>query len=142
MDEGYVTLTGKTDWQYQREEAEFIAGNVAGVIGVDDEIELNIPEPEAGDVRNSITKAFKRDAKIDADDLSVEMYDGTVEVTGTVSSWSEHDAAIATARAAPGVRTSRTTSGSSTDARERKGNEPSGQPDLLGARAPSSGSGP
>jgi osmotically-inducible protein OsmY len=26
--DGFVTLTGSVDWQYQREEAEFIAGNI------------------------------------------------------------------------------------------------------------------
>jgi osmotically-inducible protein OsmY len=103
VDDGWVTLTGKTSWQYQRDEAEFIAGNVAGVMGVDDEIDLENPEPSAGDVKESIKKALKRDAKLDADDLSVDTYNGTVAVTGTVSSWSEHDAAIAAAWAAPGV---------------------------------------
>jgi osmotically-inducible protein OsmY len=33
---GFVTLTGAVDWEYQRNEAIFIAGNVLGVTGVDD----------------------------------------------------------------------------------------------------------
>jgi osmotically-inducible protein OsmY len=33
----------------------------------------------------------------------VDTYNGTVSVSGTVSSWSEHDAALAAAWAAPGV---------------------------------------
>ena len=57
----------------------------------------------AGDVEDSIKKALKRNAKLDADDLSVDTHNGTVAVTGSVSSWSEHDAAIAAAWAAPGV---------------------------------------
>jgi osmotically-inducible protein OsmY len=103
VDDGWVTLTGTAAWQYERDEAEFIAGNVLGVMGVDDEIDLLSPEPSAGDVKESIKKALKRNAKLDADDLSVDTYNGTVAVTGTVSSWSEHDAAIAAAWAAPGV---------------------------------------
>jgi len=101
--DSYVTLQGTADYQYQRDEAEFVAGNVPGVVGVDNFIDLNIPEPEAGDVANSITKAFKRNAKIDADGLTVVTHDNTVELKGTVRSWSEHDAALATAWAAPGV---------------------------------------
>jgi osmotically-inducible protein OsmY len=101
--DGWVTLTGTAEWQYQRDEAEFIAGNVAGVVGVDNEIDLQNPQPSAGDIKESIKKALKRNAKLDADDLSVDTHDGTVAVTGTVSSWSEHDAAIAAAWAAPGV---------------------------------------
>jgi len=103
VDDGWVTLTGSAEWQYQRDEAEFITGNVRGVIGVDDEIDLENPQPSAGDVKDSIKKALKRNAKLDADDLSVDTHNGTVAVTGSVNSWSEHDAAIAAAWAAPGV---------------------------------------
>ena len=103
VDDGWVTLTGSAERQYQRDEAEYIAGNVRGVIGVDDEIDLANPQPSAGDVKDSIKKALKRNAKLDAEDLSVDTHDGTVAVMGSVSSWSEHDAAIAAAWAAPGV---------------------------------------
>ena len=101
--DGWVTLSGTAEWQFQRDEAEFVAGNVFGVIGVDDEIFLENPEPKAGDVKESIKKAFKRNAKLDAKDLSVDSYNGTISLSGIVSSWSEHDAAIAAAWAAPGV---------------------------------------
>ena len=101
--DGWVTLTGTAEWQYQRDEAELIAGNVFGVIGVDDEIELDTPRPEAGDVKESIEKSFKRNAKLDAKSLAVNTYNGTVSVSGTVSSWTEHDEAIDAAWAAPGV---------------------------------------
>ncbi|HET6943894.1 MAG TPA: BON domain-containing protein [Gaiellaceae bacterium] len=53
VDVGLVTLTGTAAWQYQRDEAEFVAGNLSGVLGVDDEIELTRPEPSAGDVKGS-----------------------------------------------------------------------------------------
>jgi osmotically-inducible protein OsmY len=103
VDDGWVTLLGTTSWQYQREEAAYIAGNVAGIIGVDDQIELTNPQPNAGDVEESIRKALERNAKVDADNLTVDTYNGTVAVIGSVGSWSEHDAAIAAAWAAPGV---------------------------------------
>jgi len=101
--DSYVTLKGTAAWQYEREEAESVAGNVPGVVGVDNYIDLSTPEPEAGDVQESIKKAFKRNAKIDADGLTVITHDNTVELQGTVRSWSEHDAAVATAWAGPGV---------------------------------------
>lgn len=100
---GFVTLTGNADWQYQRDEAEFIAGNIVGVTGVENDVYLNVVQPSPGDVRESIKKALKRDAKLDAASLSVETVDGTVILTGTVHSWSERDAAVAAAWAAPGV---------------------------------------
>ena len=58
----YVTLTGTAEWQYQRDEAEFIAGNVPGVIGVDDQIKLKTPSADAGDVKDSIKEAPRSSA--------------------------------------------------------------------------------
>jgi osmotically-inducible protein OsmY len=55
-------------------------------------------------VADSIETAFKRSAKLDAEDLTVATSNGTVTLSGTVSSWPEHDDAIAAAWAAPGVR--------------------------------------
>ena len=101
--DGFVTLTGTAVWQYERDEAEFVAGNVLGVLGVEDDVTLDNPTPDAYDVQLSIKKALQRDAKIDADNLTVQTMDGTVTLTGDVGSWSEHDAALAAAWAAPGV---------------------------------------
>ena len=104
VEDGMVTLTGMAPFNYQRAEAEFVAGNVPGVIGIDDEVEVTIDGPAAADVRQSISKAFERDASLDAEALSVATFDGTVTLSGHVSSWLEHDAAVNAAWAAPGVR--------------------------------------
>jgi osmotically-inducible protein OsmY len=86
-----VTLTGMAPFNYQRAEAEFVAGNVAGVIGVDDQVELTIGDPTPADVRHSIKKAFKRDASLDADSLTIDTFDGTVTLSAHVDSWVERD---------------------------------------------------
>jgi osmotically-inducible protein OsmY len=101
--DGSVTLTGTADWQYERDEAELVASNIVGAVEIIDEIELTPPTPDAGDVQESIKRAFNRNAKIDADDLYVSTDDGTVTINGAVSSWAEHDEAIDAAWAAPGV---------------------------------------
>jgi osmotically-inducible protein OsmY len=101
--DGFVTLSGSATWQYERDEAEFIVGNILGVTGVENDIYLVMSTPSAGDVQHAIKKAFTRDAKLDADDLMVASSNGTVTLTGTVHSWSERDAAVAAAWAAPGV---------------------------------------
>jgi len=101
--DGYVTLSGSVDWQYQRDEAEFVASNIVGALDVYDEIEINNPQPNAGDVQDSINNAFKRNAALDAEGLHVSTADGIVTVKGTVGSWAERDQAIDAAWSAPGV---------------------------------------
>jgi osmotically-inducible protein OsmY len=101
--DGWVTLTGTAEWQYQRDEAEFVAANILGVVAVDSEIELMGPTPSAGNVQHSIKKAMERNAKLDADSVSVDSSNGTVTLRGTVSSFADHDEAVAAAWAAPGV---------------------------------------
>lgn len=103
VEDGFVTLTGTVNWQYQRDEAEFVASNIAGTYDVYDMIELRYPTANRGDVKESIKKAFKRNASLDAKDLDVSTKNGTVTIDGTVSSWAEHDEAIDAAWAAPGV---------------------------------------
>ena len=103
VDDGFVTLTGNADWQYQRDEAEYVASNIVGALDIYDEIDLANPTPNPGDVEGSIKKAFKRNAAIDANELTISTHNGTVAIDGTVGSWAEHDEALDAAWAAPGV---------------------------------------
>jgi osmotically-inducible protein OsmY len=101
--DGFVTLFGTANRQFEREEAEFVASNVPGVISVTDEVRLVAPGPSAHDVQHSIKKAMERNAKLDAEGVAVESENGTVTLHGTVSSWVDHDEAVSAAWAAPGV---------------------------------------
>ena len=103
VEDGFVTLTGTADWQYQRDEADFVASSIVGTLDVFNDDRVKRPTPAAGDVQHSIKKAFKRNAKIDADDLYISTDNGTVTINGIVSSWAEHDEALDAAWAAPGV---------------------------------------
>jgi len=101
--DGFVTLTGTAEWQYQRDEADLVASSIAGALDVFNEIEIESPMPSAADTQESIRKAFQRNAGLEADDLLISTLDGSVTVKGAVKSWAERDEAIAAAWAAPGV---------------------------------------
>jgi osmotically-inducible protein OsmY len=64
-------LTGTVEWHYQRDEAEFVAANVLGVLDIENDVDVMSPIPDAGEVHHSITKALERDAKLDADNIAV-----------------------------------------------------------------------
>jgi osmotically-inducible protein OsmY len=101
--DGFVTLTGTAQWHYQREAAEARTANVPGVAGIDNAISLT-RTPNAREARDVIRAAFRRDAALEADGLSVEASSGGVVIlSGTVSSWAAHDQAVAAAWSAPGV---------------------------------------
>jgi osmotically-inducible protein OsmY len=101
--DGFVTLTGTTQWHYQREAAELRTANVPSVAGIDNAISLT-QTPDAREARDAIRAAFRRDAALEADGLSVETSsDGLVILSGTVSCWAAHDHTVTCAWSAPGV---------------------------------------
>src|SRR5262245_8381564 len=101
--DGIVELTGKVSFQFQRNEAESVAGHVFGIVGLEDDIRLVPPGPATHDIEHSIKKAMERSAKLDAESVEVSSENGTITLRGTVSSWADHDAAVNAAWAAPGV---------------------------------------
>jgi osmotically-inducible protein OsmY len=99
---GWVTLTGTAEWQYQRVEAERVVRSLLGVKNVVNEIVLT-PKATAVEVKLKIENAFKRDAQIDSDKISVEAVGNMVTLRGKVHSWTEREDAEYAAFAAPGV---------------------------------------
>jgi len=102
VENGWVTLTGEADWQYQREAAEQDVRRLHGVVGVSNQISLK-PRVSTANISNDISCALNRSYFPDPDAITVTAEGGRVRLTGNVHSWHARQVAAATAWGAPGA---------------------------------------
>jgi osmotically-inducible protein OsmY len=100
--EGSVTLEGEVDWQYQRERAESAVREVHGVLRVRNAIVIK-PHVAVAEIKHSIEEAFRRNAEVDANRITVDAQGNEITLRGEVRSFAERDEAQRTAWSAPGV---------------------------------------
>jgi osmotically-inducible protein OsmY len=82
---GWVTLEGSVDWQYQKELAESAVKKLKGVIGIINNIEVR-PKVTPTEVKSKIEEALRRSAELDARRISVEVEGSTIKLYGSVRS--------------------------------------------------------
>ena len=103
VQDGWVTLSGRVDWQFQRTAAEAEIRRLSGVAGVINSIAIKV-HVQSADVKRKIEDALKRSAEVEAQGICVSVLgDGKVALDGKVHDWQERDAVSLAAWSAPGV---------------------------------------
>lgn len=102
VENGWVTLSGSVNWNYQRQEAKRAVSPISGVKGISNNITVS-QQPTTADIRHRIETAFERQADLDAAGVTIAIDGNKVELGGKVRSWHERRVAEDAAWAAPGV---------------------------------------
>jgi osmotically-inducible protein OsmY len=102
VENGWVTLDGEVEWNYQKEASQAAIKNLIGVQGVTNNIVIKTSKTDKVE-KEAIESALLRNWSIDDEDIDVKVVDHKVTLSGVVDSWYQKDEAERIAWNAPGV---------------------------------------
>jgi osmotically-inducible protein OsmY len=102
--EGIVTLSGSVDNILAKERAASIAGRVKGVRSVLNNLTVEPVPRSDGEVYEDMMRALLEDPATEVYEVSPQVKDGVVTLTGTVDSWQEKRLCEQVAKGVKGVR--------------------------------------
>lgn len=102
--DGWVKLEGTVNTLSQKEDAARAVKNMAGVIGITNNLEIKSQIAKPEDLRKKIEEALERRATREADSLCIVVEGGEVSLSGRVHSWRERRAVLGSINHTPGVK--------------------------------------
>ena len=102
VENGWVTLSGEVDWQYQKEAANNIIRHLIGVVGIVNKITIK-QIASTNDIKADIEHALKRHLEDGAEHILVDVRMGDVTLSGSAKNWQDAKLASLSASSTFGV---------------------------------------
>ncbi|QZK90450.1 BON domain-containing protein [Flavobacterium sp. CHNK8] len=90
--EGWVTLSGELEWNYQKEAARQAIVSLIGVKGVSNKIKIKSQSGTKID-KTTLRLALENHLALDSKDIEIEVLDSKIILKGTVESWYQKEIA-------------------------------------------------
>lgn len=102
VENGWITLSGNVEYEYQRNAVKKAVLYLQGVRGVDNEIRIK-SSISGVDIKTKIQEALQRRANEEMKAITIAVNGNEVTLTGTIPTYSQRRVAVNTAQFTPGV---------------------------------------